>query len=300
MMDQRILGDIHRLICEVWSISGPSAEMHVGDLYWSLFRSVKIDRRAATRLWRDPAGAPLAAAIYPGESWCDVVLRPGSVADGVAEDLIDWAVGECRRKNAGKSGPVVLRIGRRIDSPGQRQLLERRGFTPMAYGYPALVCDLPGCGRPERLPVGFSCLELADAAVGARAAVFNAAFPGESMTADDYRCLMSSPGYDRSLDLVVADASGVVVAFCTLWYDGANRVGLVEPVGCDPRFRRRGLSQFLLLEGLRRLQERGARKAVVRVHHKNAAALALYQASGFGVVTSTFGYEKLVVSDRAS
>jgi GNAT superfamily N-acetyltransferase len=296
MMDHRILGDIHRLICEVWSISGPRAEMHVGDLYWALFRSVKLDRRASTRLWRDAAGAPLAAAIYPGESWCDVVIRPSSAADGVAEELIDWVVGECQRKNAGKPGPAVLRIGRRIHSPGLRQLLGRRGFTPMAYGYPALVCDLPECGRRESLPVGFSCLELAGAALGSRAAAFNAAFPGESMTAEDYRCLMSSPGYDRSLDLVVVDASGIVASFCTLWHDAANRVGLVEPVGCDPRFRRRGLSRFVLLEGLRRLQERGATKAVVRVHNKNAGALALYAACGFGVVTSTFGYEKRVVS----
>jgi ribosomal protein S18 acetylase RimI-like enzyme len=107
---------------------------------------------------------------------------------------------------------------------------------------------------------------------------------------------MSSPGYDRSLDLVVVDPSGAVVSFCTLWHDAVNRVGLVEPVGCDPRFRRRGLSRFVLLEGLRRLQERGATKAVVRVHNKNAGALALYVACGFGVVTSTFGYEKRVVS----
>jgi GNAT superfamily N-acetyltransferase len=296
MTDDRILGDIHRLICDVWSISGPCAEMHVGDLYWALFRSARIDRRASTRLWRDAAGAPVAAAVYPGATWCDVVIRPGSAADGVAEELIDWAEAECERKNRGQPGPVILRIGRRIHSPGQRQLLERRGFTPMTYGYPALVCDLPGRARPEPLPAGFSCLELPDAAVGSRAAAFNAAFPGESMTADDYRCLMSSPGYDRALDLVVVDASRAVASFCTLWHDAANRVGLVEPVGCDPRFRRRGLSRFVMLEGLRRLHERGATKAVVRVHNTNAAALALYEACGFGVVTATFGYEKRVVS----
>jgi ribosomal protein S18 acetylase RimI-like enzyme len=166
----------------------------------------------------------------------------------------------------------------------------------MTYGYPALACNLSERGGREPLPTGFSCLELADAAIAPRAAAFNAAFPGESMTAEDYRCLMSSPGYDRSLDLIVVDPSGVVASFCTLWHDAVNRVGLVEPVGCDPRFRRRGLSQAVMLEGLRRLQERGATKAVVRVHHKNAAALVLYAACGFGVVTSTFGYEKVVVS----
>jgi hypothetical protein len=39
-----------------------------------------------------------------------------------------------------------------------------------------------------------------------------------------------------------------------------------------------------------------ATKAVVRVHRKNAVALALYVACGFGVVTSAFGYEKRIVS----
>lgn len=33
-------------------------------------------------------------------------------------------------------------------------------------------------------------------------------------------------------------------------------------------------------------------KAVVRVHHKNAAALALDTNCGFRIVTSDFGYEK--------
>src|SRR4051794_2766740 len=108
-MNDSILGDIHRLICEVWSISGPLAEMHVADLYWALFRSAAVDRRAAARLWRDAAGAPLAAAVYPGESWCDVVIRPGSGAEAAAEALIDWAEEECERKNGGKPGPTVLR-----------------------------------------------------------------------------------------------------------------------------------------------------------------------------------------------
>jgi GNAT superfamily N-acetyltransferase len=299
MTDDVTLRDIDRLISEVWSISGPHAEMHIGDLYWALFRSTRIDRRAATRLLRDAAGAPVGAAIYPGESWCDIVVRPDPAADGVAEELIDWAVAECQRKNRRKTEPVVLRIGRRISSPSQRQLLERRGFAPMTYGYPALMCDLNKSGRQARLPlpVGFSCLELPESASWSRVAAYNAAFPGESMTAEDYRCLTSSPGYHPSLDLVVVDPSGTVASFCTLWHDAVNRVGLVEPVGCDPRFRRRGLSRLVMLEGLRRLEGRGATSAVVRVHHQNTAALALYAACGFHVVTSTFGYERRVANE---
>ena len=78
-LDDRILTDIHRLIREVWSISGPLAEMHVGDLSWALFRSARIDRCASARLWRGATGVPVAAAIYPGERWCDVVIHPSPV-----------------------------------------------------------------------------------------------------------------------------------------------------------------------------------------------------------------------------
>jgi ribosomal protein S18 acetylase RimI-like enzyme len=77
--------------------------------------------------------------------------------------------------------------------------------------------------------------------------------------------------------------------------DDANGVGLLEPVGCHPESRRRGLTQFVILEGLQRLWARGAKQAIVRVHSENLAARQLYRACGFSTASTSFGHEKRIV-----
>ena len=69
--------------------------------------------------------------------------------------------------------------------------------------------------------------------------------------------------YRRDLDLVAADETGAVVAFCTIWYDDVARSGYYEPVGTMPEHQRRGLCTALLHEGMRRLVERGAVHACI-------------------------------------
>jgi len=80
---------------------------------------------------------------------------------------------------------------------------------------------------------------------------------------DWYESLLRAPLYRRDLDLVAADESGNVVAFCTVWYDDVTRSGYFEPVGTMPEHQRCGLSTALLHEGMRRLKERGAVQASV-------------------------------------
>jgi GNAT superfamily N-acetyltransferase len=46
-----------------------------------------------------------------------------------------------------------------------------------------------------------------------------------------------------------------------------NRVGLFEPVGTRPQFRRQGLATALMLGGLQRLRERGMQAALVTGDH---------------------------------
>jgi ribosomal protein S18 acetylase RimI-like enzyme len=60
------------------------------------------------------------------------------------------------------------------------------------------------------------------------------------------------------LDIVAIALDQRFAAFATCWVDQGNRVGQFEPVGTAPEFRRQGLGQAVLSEGLRRMQQHGA------------------------------------------
>lgn len=288
-----VVASAHRLISELWPLFGAGAEMHVGDLYWALFHRRLPDPAAAVGLWRAD-GVLQALTVFPGRTWCDVVFRPEHASSSLSEAIIDWAIRECRRKNPQPTEPLVLRIGRRVFSPERLAFLERLGFAPMNTGYLALRVDAPAPRQHRELPAGFVCRPLQPGDIPSRIAAYNLAFPGEDLSLDDYLGLRSCAGYDPSLDLVVVTASGAIASFCTLWLDEANRVGLLEPVGCHPAYRRRGLTQFAIQEGLEHLWARGAKQAIVRVQSENLAARSLYFSCGFSIACMAYGHEKRI------
>jgi mycothiol synthase len=65
------------------------------------------------------------------------------------------------------------------------------------------------------------------------------------------------------------------------WVDPVTKVGQFEPVGTAPGFRRQGLAQAALCEGLRRMQQHGAERVIVIVEAAEEAAHQLYAAVGF-------------------
>jgi ribosomal protein S18 acetylase RimI-like enzyme len=268
--------------------------MHVGDLYWGLFHRDSSNLDDPVALWHDLGGALQGMTFFPGRAWCDIILRPPHFASSLSEEVIAWVVRECRRKNPQPTEPLVLRIGRRVTSPERLAFLERLGFERMTWGYLALALDAHGECPRRQPPAGFVCRPLRPEDVPSRVVTHNLTFPDDNLSGGAYRMLQNCPGYDPALDLVVVDRSDSVVSFCTLWLDEANGVGLAEPVGCHPGYRRQGLTQFVIAEGLRRLWARGARQAVVRVHSENTAARLLYQSCGFAVASTAFGHEKRI------
>ena len=85
---------------------------------------------------------------------------------------------------------------------------------------------------------------------------------------------------------------GPIGAFCIVWIDQVNKVGLFEPVGTHPDFQRKGLGRAVMLEGLRRLQQGGMKQAIVSTYEDNQAAIRLYESTGFRLVTQLGTYEK--------
>jgi ribosomal protein S18 acetylase RimI-like enzyme len=88
------------------------------------------------------------------------------------------------------------------------------------------------------------------------------------------------------------DREDEVVAIASAWLDRRNGVGLFEPVGTRTAYRRLGLARAAMAANLRRLAQRGASSAVVRVRNANVAARACYESLGFTIASDDFGFER--------
>lgn len=120
-----------------------------------------------------------------------------------------------------------------------------------------------------------------------RAACHRAAWtpPGGSsrVTTAAYDALMATAPYRADLDWVAVDADGAWVASCLVWLDDATGVALVEPVGCAPEHRRRGLAGAVSLAALTAARAAGATQALVcpRGDQDHPVPGVLYRGLGF-------------------
>lgn len=278
-------------ISEMWSHSGASSEMHVGDLAWGTFHWWP-SALGALRLWPDDTVQTEALTMFAGSGVCDLVVRPGAAGLDAAAEALDWAE-ETRRAAPVGSDPVELRVGRRVQSPEVIDLLHSRGFQRLSSGVPAMSRALSADDRaPPIAPAGYEIREMHEEDLVSRVAVFNAAFPGDGLRTEAYRALQSCSLYRPRLDIVATSLSGDVAAFATLWLDTHNGVVQIEPTGCHPDHRRRGLSRSVIGEALRRSAELGATEALVRHVSGNTAAQALYESCGFTTVCTDTGFTK--------
>lgn len=78
-----------------------------------------------------------------------------------------------------------------------------------------------------------------------------------------YGNIAKAPDYRAELDLSVLNTAGEVVSFCGLWWDEANKVAILEPVGTHKDYRLKGLGRAVIYEGLNRLKALGAVKVYV-------------------------------------
>jgi GNAT superfamily N-acetyltransferase len=117
---------------------------------------------------------------------------------------------------------------------------------------------------PVGLPGGYSVRAVQPDEHEQRAAVHRAAWSATSkVTGGAYRRLMATPPYRPELDHVVVSDDGAWVASCCVWWDPATGVALVEPVGCVPDHRRRGLAAAASVSALTAARSLGATEGLV-------------------------------------
>jgi predicted N-acetyltransferase YhbS len=98
-----------------------------------------------------------------------------------------------------------------------------------------------------------------------------------------YERLMRSWPYRPDLDWVAVDAENRMVASALVWLDEAHGAGLVEPVGCVPDHRGRGLAAAVTSAALHQLARLGGTVAQVSPRGDSGypAPQRLYRALSF-------------------
>lgn len=165
----------------------------------------------------------------------------------------------------------ILYIYIEADDHLLRELLESRGFVP----HPEQFCieselDLHRYAIPQipSLPESFKLQSMADdndipRHCKAFGRGFNHENPLEWASPISFEYLQRAPEYIKDQDIIVVAPDGEFASFCLIWHDKPNHMGILEPVGTQPEFRRMGLAREAVYEAIRRVAARGAERIIV-------------------------------------
>lgn len=78
-----------------------------------------------------------------------------------------------------------------------------------------------------------------------------------------YQEVSETPDYRAELDIWVMSPGKEVAAFATMWYDERNRIGILEPVGTTPQYRRMGLGRASIMQLANQVRQEGGKKVYV-------------------------------------
>ncbi len=254
------------------------AVWHLGDFAWQL--KPDYDRPHRVRLWLTD-GSVQAVALFEAADKLLVEILPES--ETLLAEILERAERSVRR-----AGQTALCV-RAYDKDKHRAAAlgalgyVRSGAEGLSFRID-LAQDLPA-SDPFRAR-DTNGIDSARRAAAHRDAWNDLAEIGlpdarSTFSQDIYDGLRGAPGYDAALDILVESETGELVANCIAWSDSESRIGTFEPVGTHARYRRRGLARLAVLEGLRRLKQRGMRWGRVSTAHFNAPAIAVYGACGF-------------------
>lgn len=264
-----------------------SVKDHVGDLTWGMYQNTVFDPHTSIRLCEDD-GKLLGYVWVQRPSDVQWTLDPGlPEGDAVAQDLVAWGKAECAAALGTDASNRVITTSAPDDFHERIAFIISQGYARtdqiMHHFEQGLDVSLP----EPMLPPGWTIR-----AVGnedewqARVDIHRDVWHPSRVTIEAYRRLRRAPGYDPELDLVAVGPTGEFGAYCICWLDEQNRCAEFEPVGTRSTFRGLGLGKAVVREGLRRLQQRGMRRAVVYTPDTNAPATRLYLSAGFEIVNA--------------
>ena len=234
----------------LWS---PRSRFHPGQLAWNRYSRpvdpARVDDGEAISIWED-GGETVGFGWAEAPDWLELQVDPAHPE--VAEELLEWfeEVSDAEQQSA-----LVMQ------GDVAEQALAAAGFAPEEDG-PFFVHHVVDLADLPPVPVleGYALRQVSVDEAAPRAAVHAAAWSDvgpSQVDAQAYAQVMAAWPYRADLDWVVTDAAGELVASALVWLDPATGVGLVEPVGCVPEHRGRGLAAAVTLAALHHLRSIG-------------------------------------------
>ncbi|MGI5171356.1 GNAT family N-acetyltransferase [Spirillospora sp. CA-253888] len=266
----------------VWS---PASPHHVGDLAWGRFMYTARQADWPIALWESEGEVVAWAWAHLPD---DLRLQVAPEHPGLLVEILSWF-----DEPAGGGPRQISPLDAQTDLC---DALVRHGYEPQdrapffTYHWHDLR-DLPDPVLPE----GFTARAVrGEEDLDRRVAVHRAAWNSTRVTPESYRAVMAAWPYRRRLDWVVEAPDGRFGANCLVWYDDLHRVGLIEPVGTRPEYRRLGLARAVCVAALRALAGAGGERAIVypRGDADYPVPQMLYRSIGFRPYGRTRTYRK--------
>jgi ribosomal protein S18 acetylase RimI-like enzyme len=253
---------------DAWRAAGPRVEWHVGDVAWGRWMHVGRESEWKVELW-DGAWTWLRRPTQT----LDCLVHPERKGTELQAALLEWF-----EQEADGDGP--LRTFAFEDDEPTLAVLAAAGFAPEPDGRAMSfnVRDLAPEPEPG-VPEGFRLRTVREDDLAPRVDVHRAVWHPSRVTEESYANVRRAWPYRGDLDCVVEAPDGRFGAYALAWYDDANRVGELEPVGTHPEFRRLGLGAAVCRYAFSRLRAAGAEQVVV--YSESDPAQRLYESVGF-------------------
>ncbi len=217
-------------------------------------------------MWED-GEALLGVVNWEGEGHGEAFfqLAHEELPDGILQEMFDFC--EARMgKSAGDHREIYLRIP--PDDARRVSIAQARGFVREPWDVNEGILTLTG-QIPVVLSAGFTFADGRQVSAEAKAMAHAKAFDyyDEMLYREraiiGFAEMMLTPDYLPHFDLHVRTPHGEIAAFATLWYDERNQLGILEPVGTVPEFRKLGLGRALIAELINRAREAGTQRVNV-------------------------------------
>jgi GNAT superfamily N-acetyltransferase len=274
------LAPMQRLASRIWS---RETRHHPGQLAWSYAYGLPEDLGHGPAALVDRDGEAVAWAWAESDDWMEICVDPTGLDAGDA--VVAWFLD---RAGNGAVRTMVLDTEEHVIA-----ILDRTGFvveeeSPWFTHHHLDLAAVPVLEVP-----GYHLRHVEPDEAAARARCHRDAWSATSkVSTGAYERLMQTPPYRHDLDWVAVDTEGRMVAAVSVWLDLGTGVALVEPVGCVPEHRGRGLAAAVSAAALRAAREAGGTTGLVcpRGDDGYPGPMRLYQRLGFepGSRTLTF------------
>ncbi len=239
------------------------------------------------------------------DGWLWFAVHPEHRYQGLETAILQW--GEQRLKtlvNRFKK-PLNLSVGAALKESDRINFLTDYGMQIKRYFYRMQRSLTEPIPTPE-FPPGYQLREMqGKSEISAYVDLYNQSFIDHwnhhPLTVERVKYELSHPDYRQDLDLVLANAQGILTAFCHCHINPKNNArnhrqeGWIVCLGTRRGYRRQGLGTAMLLAGMQRLKAAGMDIALLGVDTQNpTGALNLYESVGFTPIRKSACLMKLV------